>query len=96
MVTTDVNAAPRQLVDRDVAVYFFTVHDSADRSVLARLIVIPKSEVIDPPTATSFLAVPPLYKSAYCTTAWVEGPLVYVCCVNAGEDVLRTLQHRAV
>jgi hypothetical protein len=95
MITADLKGAPQQLGDRDVAVYFFTIRDGS-RTFEARLIVIPRASVVDPPTATSFQPGQFRYRGAYCATAWVEGEFVYVCCVKGGEGLLHKLQHRAV
>lgn len=82
----------RQLVDpqlgeRQIAIYFFTI---AGRK--GRLAVIPAALVKDLPVATSFPGVP-LYIGRYWTTAWVEGNVMYLCCVEGGDDkVLRQLR----
>jgi hypothetical protein len=96
MITVDLTGSPRQLGNQDVAMYYFTIRNSAGKLVQGRLVVLPKALVIDPPTATAFLAGPIRYNAADCTTAWVEGPYVYVCCVSGGKDLLDKLQQLAV
>jgi hypothetical protein len=96
MVTSSLKSAPQPLGDHDIAVYFFTVRDGDGRTFEGKLIVIPVALMKDPPTATSFLGLPTSYHGAYCTTAWVEGPRVYICCVKGEDRILRNLQHQSV
>lgn len=84
---------PRQLGRQNAAVYFFTFRPGGGRSHPGRLIVLPARAVKNPPTATRFLAEPIVYGPTYRMAAWVEGGLVYVCCVgDRGEDSLRGMQ----
>ena len=76
-----------QLGDREVAIYFFTFRGPRGRMLTGRLAVVPAASVKDVPAALSFPG-PTLYKSGFCTTAWVEGGFVYLCCVNGGEAEL--------
>jgi hypothetical protein len=82
MITPPLVQPPRRLGD-DVAVYFFTI--PLRRVTLAgRLVVIPINRVKpdDIPSATSFTEGLITYKAGFCTTAWVEGDFVYVCCLS--------------
>jgi hypothetical protein len=84
---------PRRLGNMDVAVYFFTLRNRRGAALAGRLAVIPKRlvKLDDVPTAASFLAGPPEYKPGFCTTAWIEGDFVYVCCLAGGESELHLL-----
>jgi hypothetical protein len=84
---------PRQPSGQDAAVYRFSVN-LAGRKLKGCLIVIPRRFVRDGlPVATSFPSFPgqAVYKHGYCTTSWVEGEFVYVCCLSGGEDDLLRL-----
>lgn len=77
----------RQVADYDAAVYFFSVG-----GLDGRLIVIPRRSVKDGlPGATKFREQT-AYILPFCTTAWVEGDFVYVCCLRGGENEFRRLQ----
>ena len=80
-----------QLGDREVAVYFFTVARRHGGKFKGRLVIIPAASVKDVPTALSFPG-PSTYRQDYCTTAWVEGQFVYLCCVRGSEVELHLLR----
>lgn len=86
---------PARRLENDVALYFFKVTGPRRTVLNGRLLVIPKRlvKLSDVPTAASFLAGPTTYKTGYCTTAWVEGDFVYVCCLS-GENELHRLMPR--
>jgi hypothetical protein len=79
-----------QLANREIAVYFFTFRHK-DRKFAGRLAVIPAALVKDLPAAMSFPTGQPVYSKGFCTTSWVEGKFVYLCCVQGSEDDLRLL-----
>ena len=79
-----------QLGDREIAVYFFTLSRQGGK-FKGRLVVVPAAAVKDAPTASSFPGQT-LYRLGFCTTAWVEGKFVYLCCVRGGEDELHLLR----
>jgi hypothetical protein len=84
---------PRQPAGQDAAVYPFSMSVEG-RKLKGCLIVIPRRSVHEGlPVATSFPSFPgsTVYKYGFCTTAWVEGEFVYVCCLRGGEDKLLRL-----
>lgn len=91
-MNTDYLALPMRLHDKDVAVYFFTVPVRRGPPLAGRLVVVPKRVIkgTQVPAAASFLAGT-AYKAGFCTTAWVEGDFVYVCCLSGGEAGMRRL-----
>ncbi|MBI3865780.1 MAG: hypothetical protein HY290_28235 [Planctomycetia bacterium] len=96
MDVSPLGGAALQAGDLDAAVYVFKMSNRAGPPIEGRLIVIPAAALIDPPTAVSFLAGPTSYKATYCTTAWTEGKLVYICCTTGGETVLQRLKRLSV
>lgn len=97
MITRMLVDPPRRL-ENDVALYFFKVPGARRTTILnGRLLVIPKRLVnlSDVPTAASFLAGPTVYKAGYCTTAWVEGEFVYVCCLSGENELPRLIPRGA-
>ncbi len=92
MMTGRLGLPARRLGDSDVAVYFFTLPVRRGPSLVGRLVVVPKRFVKGNqiPTATSFLAGT-AYKAGFCTTSWVEGDFVYVCCLSGGEAGMKAL-----
>lgn len=86
----------RRLVDpnlggREIAVYFFSFPRPRGGKFEGRLIVVRAAAVKDLPAALSFPGLTE-YKLGYCTTAWVEGNFLYLCCVRGGEDELHSLR----
>jgi hypothetical protein len=80
--------APRQLPGHEAAVYCF----SLSTRLQGRLIVIPRHAVkVGLPTATKFPGQSE-YIGRYCTTAWVEGDFVYVCCLSGLDNEFPRLQ----
>jgi hypothetical protein len=81
---------PRRLGELEAAIYFFKLGHRD-----GRLAVIPKRFVKarDLPLATSLLSGSISYRSGFCTTTWVEGDFVYVCCLSlsGGENGLDSL-----
>jgi hypothetical protein len=76
-----------QLGNREVGIYFFTIARRLGGKFDGRLVIVPKSSVNDSPSATSFPGPGPAqYKLGFCTTAWVEGQFVYLCCVRGGGE----------
>jgi hypothetical protein len=90
---------PARRLDNDVALYFFKVQVPGPRRTVlnGRLLVIPKRivKLSDVPSATSFLAGGAIYRTGYCTTAWVEGDFVYVCCLSGKNELDRLMPHSA-
>jgi len=79
---------PRQLPGHEAAVYV----SSLRKKFQGLLIVIPRRAVKDGlPSATKFPGQPE-YIGLYCTTAWVEGDFVYVCCLSGLKDEFQRLQ----
>jgi len=81
-----------QLGDHEVGIYFFALSRRRGGTFKGRLVIVPAASVKDLPAETSFFAGRPLYKLSYCTTAWVEGQFVYLCCVTGGEAELLLLR----
>jgi hypothetical protein len=80
-----------QLADREIAVYFFPLSGRNGRKIAGRLVVIPAAFVKDLPAATSFPGET-VYSKGFCTTSWVEGKFMYLCCVQGSEDDLLRLR----
>lgn len=96
MDTHHLISAPKRLgtagVNRDVAVYFFTLPGRRQTVLEGRLAVLPTPFVRTPPGATSFATVAPGYRGDFCTRSWTEGQFVYVCCLKgSGNDLNRLL-----
>ncbi|MBS0266857.1 MAG: hypothetical protein JSS02_33325 [Planctomycetes bacterium] len=93
MVTDALTEPPGQLPDVEIAVYRFRIRDTSGRWVNGRLLAIPRVALSDPPQATRFLTGPAqASRLPYRTTAWAEGPLVYVCYVEGTEETLFKLK----
>lgn len=80
-----------QVGEREIGIYFFTLPGRKGVKIAGRLVVVPASSVKDLPLASSFPGEI-LYKYGFCTTAWVEGKFVYLCCVRGGEGELLRLR----
>jgi hypothetical protein len=90
MLTGLVVSPPRRPGKFEAAIYFFKLGGRD-----GRLAVIPRRFVKAGglPLATSLLSGSISYRSGFCTTAWVEGDFVYVCCLSlsGGEPELHKL-----
>jgi hypothetical protein len=84
-----------RLGEREIGIYFFAVSRSprlGGGTYKGRLVIVPAASVKDVPAASSFPGATE-YKRDFCTTAWVEGKFVYLCCVrNGGEPELHLLR----
>jgi hypothetical protein len=90
MRTGLVVSPPRRLGKFEAAIYFFKLGGRD-----GRLAVVPRRFVKAGglPTATSLLSGSTSYWPGFCTTAWVEGNFVYICCLSrsGGEPELHKL-----
>jgi len=95
IITRPLVDPPRKIEGCDGAVYFFQLPGRRGAAPLqGRLVVMPLDWIKDKESlrsVTSFLAGPTPYKNGFCTTAWAEGNLAYVCCLSAGENELHRL-----
>ncbi|MFN0052189.1 MAG: hypothetical protein ACKV0T_08355 [Planctomycetales bacterium] len=92
MVTRYLTEVPRQFGSSSAALYLFQLPSRQQRSEVAcRLLVVPVARLQVSPTATSFREGAPVYFGRYCTRAWVEGELAFVCLVQGGEDEMQRL-----
>jgi hypothetical protein len=93
METRPLTRPPCRLQNLDVAVYFFTLRDRSGKKVQGRLAVIPKQlvDATDLPAASSFhTGVTTYTKTGFCIRSWVEGDVVYICCLSDNEfDLLK-------
>lgn len=92
MLTSRLVSPPRRLGNLDAAVYFFTLPGRGG-PLDGRLAVIPRRFVQSAklPSATSFQSGTIAYPPGFCTTAWVEGKFVYVCCLSGSGSGLHQL-----
>lgn len=91
-------SAPHQLASGRAAVYLFELPTSRSGiAIRGRLLAVPAAKLIRRPESNAFLGSPASYRvTGYCSTAWVEGDLAYVCLVEGGEDLLHRLKARTV
>ena len=97
MLTSPLTEQPHQLRERDVAIYFFHLYDRTRRPVEGRLIVLPKSALVENLTATTFQSgLVPSGGVPYRASVWVEKDYVYLCYLSGGDDLVLALQPQPV